>query len=184
MTEYPLLTMTPLTHAERRQQTRREARKYFNWLMSVREERVRHLLSFLEEGEVQDAQVDLLRIGEKFQGKIWEGEFSEYLSSSGKQGLSERGYALSSDMGLLIAELIQQQRPHVGWDIEKRKLITYNAPVLTGFPIMNPDPVGSAVARAFSVLRGLYQADAWWILFDKWMEHTAETAPAEKVKIP
>ncbi len=181
MTEYPLLTMTPLTHAERRQQTRREARKYFNWLMSVREERVRHLLSFLEEGEVQDAQVDLLRIGEKFQGKIWEGEFSEYLSSSGKQGLSERGYALSSDMGLLIAELIQQQRPHVGWDIEKRKLIHHNLPVLTGFPIMNPDPIRSAVAATHAVLQGYHQSDTWLDLFNKWMEHTAETAPADGV---
>ncbi len=178
MTEYPLLTMTPLTHAERRQQTRREARKYFNWLMSVREERVRHLLSFLEEGEVQDAQVDLLRIGEKFQGKIWEGEFSEYLSSSGKQGLSERGYALSSDMGLLIAELIQQQRPHVGWDIEKRKLIHHNLPVLTGFPIMNPDPVGAGVAKAFAILRDKRKSNCWLDMFNMWMEHTAETAPA------
>jgi len=180
MKEYPLLIPPEtISHAKGKDQTKKEAREYFDWLMSVRDERVCSLLSFLEEDVIQEPHTDLLRIGEKFQKIVRQAEFSHYQSNDGQLGLTNQGYALAADMGLLIAELIQRYRPHVGWTIEKRKIITYNTPVLTGFPVMNPDPIRSSIARAFSVLDGTYQADAWWSLFDKWMEHTAKTIPTE-----
>lgn len=180
MIDYPLfIPPEPIREKTRRDRTRKEAREYLDWLMSVRHERVRTLFSFLEEEDIKDPKIDLLRIGEKFQRIIQQPEFSSYRSSDGQLALTNQGYALAADMGLLIAELIQRHRPHVGWAVEKYKTINYNAPVLTGFPIMYPDPIGSGIAIAFSMLRGHDKSDAWWGLFDKWMEHTAKTIPQE-----
>jgi len=180
MEEYPfLIPPSSLIGTKGRDRTKKQAKEYFDWLMSVREERVKGLLEYFGECLTGDSKADLLRIGSKVTDMLRHAPFCEY--EDGKISLTERGAALAADMGLLIAALILRERPHITWGIEKRKLITYNMPVLAGFPIMNPDPIRSGIAEAHSIVQGEQDSDCWWLLFDKWMEHTSGAVPSKDI---
>lgn len=149
------------------ERTPQEAREYFNWFMENRHTRIANFLQYFGENSSECRNWDLKRIGASVAKALYRDPFSEW--KDGQRILTNRGYALAADFGLLIADMIQSECSSVQWSLMKRKKdASYNLPVLTGFGKVHLDPVGGSIAEAQALLRGDRDACTWWKIFDHW----------------
>jgi hypothetical protein len=165
MDEYPLFL--PPKHLATRQPyewSRAEADEYRLWLTSSIDERVATLLKFLGLSTVlrtEDAGEFLSSVGCKASEILMEDDFSE----EGARGrrLTNRGYALAADIGLLVASILLKVCKDIHWTTlrKPKSELSYNLPVLVGFMNNYLDPVGGSTAEASAILRGHRDADAW-----------------------
>lgn len=137
--------------------------------------RIQKLLEYFDETEeVKDHEQLLLNLGRKAANVFLLDEFS--VQTGQGRGLTDRGYALAADIGLLIGKmLIDQSGNKLKWIIIKspRSHISFNMPAITGFRrsgafAVDLDPIQTAIAQSFSLLDGTGDEKVWLGIYDYW----------------
>ncbi|QDU13744.1 hypothetical protein CA11_15300 [Gimesia maris] len=174
MKEYPLF-VPPLELCQKnaRDWTLQEARQYRDWLLASIDERVSFLLKFLNVPETknQDVEEIMSAAGKKAAQYLQQKEFSE--CDTEKKKLTDRGYALAADMGLLLAKLLLKESRHkIRWSVLRRPKseISYNLPVLEGFKLNPLEPIGGSIAEAYGILRERKDGNIWRDSYTYWLD--------------
>jgi hypothetical protein len=171
LSDYPLF-MPPdhLAVKGRERWNAKEANEYRQWMLGVQNARVealKKLLGVPSEGSFSDR---LMMAGEEVAKILQDAPFSEE-SPVGRR-LTNRGYAISADMGLLVASyLIERLNGKIRWEVIRKPKteLSYNLPVLMGFSSTYLDPVGGSIAEAQALLRGQRGGDAWRRIYEYWL---------------
>lgn len=147
-----------------------EARVYFDWLTGAVHERVNDLLAYFRVCQSAAAHEVLSHAGERVCEALQTPVFAE--STSAGPRLTNAGYAMAADIGLLVARFLLAGYPErVSWRIvtRPRSDASYNLPALYGFcGNIFLEPVGGSIAEASAVLRGQRDSDAWRRSFEYW----------------
>lgn len=165
--DYPLFIPPREVHSKKpREWTPDEAKLYFDWLMSVKDDRVEYLITVFDEAFTGDIEADLIRLGQKVYNSLHEEPFSsEELTG---RSITNRGLALAADMSLLVSKLIIQKQPEISWNIVKKPKsdISFHLPALFGFPKLGHiETMAGSIANAKAILRGEEESDVWWRMF-------------------
>lgn len=199
MSAYPLFIF-PVELAEKtpKEWSVQEAKSFFNWLLSVHPQRIDGLLQFFNETLTDSPEGDLVKLGEHVAQVIQTPEFSRqpsdipervfdfsppvsretiseyfrYLSSRDPQ-LTNAGYALAVDMGLLVAQfLLDTCGDRVKWSIVRRPKsdVSYHLPVLVGFGKLKFDPILISTSQTYGLLHGDRGPTAWRKVFTIWKD--------------
>ena len=168
--EYPLfLPPAPLYEKSHFDWTLREARAYFDWFVAQVEPRRQALLEYLEERDDGDAAALLARVGSRVAALVAREPFS--VPSERGRELTNAGYALAADAGLLLARSLLSKNPRVRWEIVRKpkRDMSFHLPVLVGMGPVYLDPIGGTVAEVQAILRGdrgpdfLADAYSFWV---------------------
>lgn len=171
---YPLLVPPDgLSEKSPRDWSKEEADQYFEWLKENFLGRVQALLVFLGCEAITELapREQLLKAGKRAVTELRRAPFSEP-AGSGVLQLTNAGYALAADMGLLTAKILLEERPLIDWTVvhKPKNNRSYNLPVLTGFGKLTLDPVGGSIAEAAGILAGRRGPDAWARIWDCWSD--------------
>jgi hypothetical protein len=159
----------------------KEAQLYFDWLIATMDERVANLLAFFGEQMGDSAEELLERLGHKAVEIIIDPEYSEERIDTWKaftergmvvkrKTLTNRGYALGADFGLLIARLLISRHSTLEWTMTRKPKsdADYHQPVLGGWnPIHVFNPIRSGVGAAAAIARGDDDGSAFRSRFQK-----------------
>ena len=173
--DYPLFVPPEhLAEKGRRNWSAKEAKEYKAWLLGELDGRADALIVALCEPERPNPVEHLEALGQKAATLLAKVRFSE-VSPRGPQ-LTNAGYALAADMGLLVARYLLRDAPEkLRWEVlrKPKSELSYNLPVLEGFSSTNYlEPVGGSIAEAYGVLRGARAADTWKRIYQVWMSDT------------
>ena len=153
---YPLLIPPgELTAKDRRDWSLKEAKAYLEWLVDHMPRRVEFFLKFIGCADISLARKNLATIDAAFKRTISQSQFIEPDSSPTR--LSNAGYAIAADWGLMLATLVLADADlGATWDVlrKPKRDASYNLPVLllpTTFPV---DPVSIGIAQAAPIIRG------------------------------
>lgn len=185
--QYPLfIPLGKLGEKTSRERSPKEARAYHDWLLSVMGQRISDLLAYFGERLTGDAEEDLKRLGRQVAAVVRSPQFSYQAKAAPivfKKGskpliappatetepkLTNAGYALAADMGLLVAKLLVDEcRPNVRWAILKRPGSdpSYQFPGLIGLGKTDLSPIEVSIAYMYGVLRGERSSQVWHDLF-------------------
>lgn len=185
LADYPLFAPpADLAEKPRAEWTMAEARRYFDWLMSVLPERVARVTRVLgldPKGSPDDV---LLAAGEQMarilpmSGVSTEGRIErsvlrghEVETPSGPL-VTVVGYALAADLGLLMATMLLAACPELRWEIvtRPRSDVDYHLPTLQPFGPVHMDPIRISVVTALRVLDSRGPASAWRDIYHVWRE--------------
>jgi hypothetical protein len=161
-----------------------DARRYFEWLMSVMPERVATVTRVL--GLDPDGSPDavLLVAGEQMArilpmpGVSTEGRIErsvlrghEVETDTGPL-VTVVGYALAADLGLLMATMLLAACPDLHWEIVTRPKsdVDYHLPALLPFGPVHMDPIRVSVGIAHRILDGSRPASGWRDVYHVWRE--------------
>lgn len=165
--DYPLFIPPEEVNSKKpREWSYEEAKMYFDWFMSVKDDRVEYLLTVFDEEVACDNEKYLKRIGQKVFDVLHKEPFSTD-ESSGK-AITNRGLALAADMALLVAKLIMQKYPGIKWNIVKspKSDVSFHLPALFKFPKLGHiETIGGSIANSKAILRGEETYDIWWKMF-------------------
>lgn len=170
MPNYPMfLPPEHLSNRIAKEWSLQEAGEYKDWLLSSLDDRVQFLVSYLDVVDDSDIENFLTEAGIQAVRLLKEDSFSE----DGPRGkrLSNLGYALAADMGLLVAKLlVENHGDQIHWNIirKPKSEMSYNLPVLTGFKGNYLDPIGGSAAEANAILRGERDANTWKNIYVFW----------------
>jgi hypothetical protein len=169
-----------------RERSPKEARAYYDWLLSVLDQRISDLLAYFGERLTGEAEGDLKRLGGQVAAVVKSPQFSYQDKAEPivfKKGsrtlvappatemeprLTNAGYALAADMGLLVAKLLMDVcGTKVKWVILKRPKTdpSCQLPGLTGFGKTDFSPIEVSIADMYGVLRGEKNSQVWHDLF-------------------
>lgn len=159
---------------DRSEWTAKEAKAYFQWLMDSAPSRIQKLLEYFGEASGQEPEQLLLSLGKKTAEVVQLEEFSVQ-TATGKE-LTNRGYALAADIGLLIGQmLLDSSNNKLSWiTVKKPKShISFNFPVITGFRVtgayvVDLDPILAATSQLSGLLDGDRGVDVWLDIYDYW----------------
>lgn len=174
MEEYPLfIPPLELCSKDSREWNLQEARQYKDWQLASIDERVSFLLKFLNipERDNQGVEEFLSEVGNKVAQYLQQKEFSK--CDSEEQDLTNKGYALAADMGLLLAKLLLEEcRDKIRWRVLRRPKshASYNLPVLEGFKLNPLEPVGGSIAEAYGILRKNKDGNIWRDSYVYWLD--------------
>lgn len=147
---------------------KKEADTYLNWLQNTIDDRVEYLLAYLDVDarNINNSECCLSEVGQKIKKIITESPFCE------DSQLTNCGYAICADVGLLIAVLMLRTNPEIHWEVLRapRKATSRNLPVLKGRGTMFLDPVYASIAEAKSLLRGHKDGSIWMKIYEHWLE--------------
>ncbi len=149
--------------------TESEAKRYFLWLTNSVDDRVAGLLRFLGDDNSSDPSVLLRRVGERAIWVLKKAEFGR-IEADGSVKLSDAGYAIAADLGLLVAQRLLDN-PGVRWEILRRPKAeaSYNQPVLVGLGPVHFDPIRGAVTEALAAV-GSGDGGVWDRMYTYWSE--------------
>lgn len=168
--DYPLFVPpAPLSAKKPAQFTDEETQAYFDWLLSEHENRVTQLARWCGQDVSGTTDSVLIGIGETVARALKLPAFS--CNNGSDFALTNQGYALAADMGLLFARLmIRDYGPEVHWTILRtpKSDVSFNCPVLVGFGRLSLDPIQLSISQAFGVLRGNKGGDCWLRVFNVW----------------
>lgn len=166
--DYPIFSPPiELASKEPREWSKSEAEAYFSWFLSNAGPRVDGLLGYLGLSDVKQPAILLAKAQEKLEQLFISDQFVADLPEGRK--LTNRGYALAADMGLLVAHLlIAQGKGSVFWEILKKPKTdqSFNLPVLIGFDKVHVDPIAVSIADAAWIARGNKKHEAWLKVFN------------------
>lgn len=164
--QYPMfIPPSELWQKDRTTWSKQEADRYFAWLMSCKDQRVLSMLAFLGGSEAGDSIPHLLAVGRAALPHLRDEKFAT--SDGGVGYLTDAGYALAADLGLLLADrLIRKGGDRIKWKTLRggKKHISYNMPVLTGFGPGEPstvDPILASIGLSSGVVSGRRDERAW-----------------------
>jgi hypothetical protein len=136
MTVYPLF-MPPeqLAVIGTKNWKKKEAQEYFDWFMNVRKQRALDFLAYIKYDLTVKIEEDLSIISQKLFDTVNAPQFYSIREIDGAKKLNDQGMAIAADMGLLLAELLEKNKPSLYWEIAKgpKTYHSYNLPVLKGF---------------------------------------------------
>lgn len=169
MMDYPLFVAPDeLAAKPHREWTLQEAKAYFAWFLDVMPSRIEAFLRFAGAPEAPDYDRSLLLFAGEQMAPHLRAEFDP-----SAQTLTNRGYAMAADLGLLTAEvLLREAGGALRWELLRKPKsdLSYNLPVLSGFVAkMILDPVGGSIAEARALLRGRRAPDIWAGVYDHWI---------------
>jgi hypothetical protein len=144
-----------------------EAHGYLDWLLSVIQERTDFVLDYFSRPASGAPAEILSAVGERLVVALPDPLFTER-EGGAFRGLTDRGYALAADLGLLVARLILgQYGDYVVWQVGdgQKDLIYYNRPVLSGVMKIPVDPIGASISMALSTQKGRRGSEAWLELY-------------------
>lgn len=140
-----------------------EAKQYFKWLISVIDNRTSFLAEYFGEDLSTAPEVLLKRLGEKVVEALRSKPFVEYKPIA---ELTNAGFALAADMGLLIARLLLSN-PEVKakWFlVTARRHIDYNLPVIKGDSHLTFNPIRVSTCGVVRGLKNGIEADPqYWL---------------------
>jgi hypothetical protein len=158
-----ILFIPPLEIAEKKVQdwSVKEAKLYFDWFISTKDDRVEYLLTAMDEELTNRPEEDMKRIGEKVTKLLFERPFSE--KDENEPVITNKGLALVADLSLLISQLVILKHPQIIWKIVKaKKNVSYNLPAMFEFPMYkHMELIGAAIVNAKAILRGEKTASIW-----------------------
>lgn len=132
-----------------------EATEYCSWLTSAMDQRISNLLAYINEDDSRDSTELVEKSGKRVES-ILQTDYSFRECMEGDR-LSSLGYAISADMGLLVAKcLMADSEGIVKWDVlrKPRSAQSYNLPVLVGFRSkVFLDPLAASIAQGSGVRR-------------------------------
>lgn len=168
MLPYPFFIPPAPVHGVDAKLWNEEQRKaYFDWMMFALEYRTKDILAFLrlDFGNQSHPEV-LLSAGRKVSALL---TADDQFTEEGR--LSNRGFALIADIGLLTAKYIAEDCRSVRWIIKgpPPKSFGYNKPVLVGFGDMYLEPIGGSIGEAEGILSGERDHRAWFNIYRHWM---------------
>lgn len=167
-----------------------EADRYKEWLLASMPGRVKFLRATLSLPSADSPESTLLEAGRKLVALLAEpsASMSGRHEAAALRGheisyhtgplLTVHGYAISADMGLLMAELLTD-RYELHWDVVRRpkRDVAYNRPALFGFRFgLHLDPIQTSAAAALGVLDGSAGEARWSDIYRRW----AEDAPPRR----
>ena len=168
MTDYPLFLFpsgVPLTPSH--DWTSNESKIYFDWFLSVKDERANYLLTALDENLTGNAGNDIKRIGQKVYDHLFIAPFSNQTENGIK--ITNKGLALAADLGILTSNLVLSSVPKLSWErLEKGKRHVYfRLPVIVGFSdSSNVEPIRFSTSGARAILEGRLKSDIWFKFFE------------------
>lgn len=144
--------------------SRKEAQSYLEWLLGEMDGRICILLTYFECEDEDFDSVDLSTLGIKLVNAIRTDMFSN------GDKLSDFGYAIAADAGLLVAKKLIKHSDRLHWRVEKgpKTGYSYNRPVLYGFGNMPLDPVGGMIGELRGVLVGDRDESFLTTLYNFW----------------
>ncbi len=169
MKDYPLF-IPPMEVSEKQYHdwTTAEAKLYFNWFISIKQDRCNYLMEYLEERLTNNHEEDLMRIGLKIKHCLFKEPFSQ-LSNNRKYEITNKGLAIAADIGILVSCLIIRINPKVSWKIWKKgkRDLSYNLPVMIGFSKIDYiEPIRISTADARLILCDEKGESAWWEMYN------------------
>jgi len=144
-----------------------ESKIYFNWFLSIREQRIIAFLDFLSFQLKGDTIRDINEIGNKLTRQLFNPIFSE--SKDGVLDLTNKGYALITDYAIFISETLIKNYPVLKWEIVRKpkKDISYNLPSIFGFSkIDHIDMIRGAIANGKAILRNEETGEIWLKMYN------------------
>lgn len=156
--------------------TKNEANQYFEWLMSVKDDRVNYLVSDFQIPLNEGPRQGLQKIGEAACA-VYE---DQKPSGVEKDALNPQEYALAADIGLFIARLmISRSNGTLSWRLvtKPKNYYYYNLPVLNGFkdPNLDMEPISISINQLSSVKEGTKRSDAWGHVYSVWEDKLKKT---------
>ena len=168
MKDYPLFIPPEQVHSiPQKNWNASQAELYFEWFMSVKDDRVNYLLTALNEVYSNDPESDLKRIGSKVYDELFKAPFSE--RENGTIKITNCGLAMAADVGILLANVLMFNNSHIKWEILKKPKsdLSYRLPVLTGFVGLDYiEPIRYSTGNSRAILMGEENADVWWKLYE------------------
>ncbi len=150
------------------------ARENFDWLMSVRQDRPKILLTFLglsdpSYGSEYDFLLDCgARVATAITTEL------NCRNEDGRQKLTAPGLSIAHELGLLLADLIiRSSDGKIKWTLlrSRRDALSYNLPVLSGtHPKMTLDPIRGSITGAKGILSGVKSSDLWAKGYRHWLK--------------
>ncbi len=179
MPQYPpFIPPGELGEGNRREWSAKQAKEYFEWLTDQVIPRTDTLLAYFGEDYAQEPEELLNRLGRKV-GVALRGELQFSTRDGDRPKLTDRGYALAADLGLLIARLVIERGPQgLHWVVLRKPKsdISYNLPILEGVGAVTFEPVGAAIAEAYGVLRGDRADDTWLLMYQSVLERALDSS--------
>lgn len=114
---------------------KKEAKQYFDWFIQIKQIRVVNFLKYIDIELTGNNEFDLQIISNKLYNVINNPRFYNIRESDGLKQLNNEGLAMATDMGLLLAQLVEDACPTLFWEIAKgpKSYHSYNLPVLKEF---------------------------------------------------
>ncbi len=168
MKDYPLFLLpegVPISHS--RDWTAGQAKIYFDWFLSVKDDRLNYMLTAIDEELTKNDENDLKRIGQKVSDLLFELPFSTL--DNDIHTITNKGLALAADMGILTSSLISLALPEVRWEILKKPKsdMSFRLPVMVGLSNSRyVEPIRYSTSYARAILERESDGDIWWKLFE------------------
>uniref|UniRef100_UPI00402BD281 hypothetical protein n=1 Tax=Methylomonas sp. PHL2-19 TaxID=3438878 RepID=UPI00402BD281 len=161
--EYPVFA-PPIELAEKqpREWSKAEAEAYFKWFLANFDSRVNGVLDFLKLNDQDPPNILLFNAQEKLEELLLNEQFVTSLPAGRK--LTNKGYAVAADLGLLVARLLLEHgQGKVAWNILKKPKTdqSYNLPILIGFGEIHFDPIAWSIGDASWLAQGNKKHGAW-----------------------
>ena len=157
-----------------------DAHRYLTWLTSVLDHRVDRMLEYLGEDAHGDPEQLISRVAQRAMWILRKPEFSTVGHES--MQLTEPGYSLAADLGLLVAKCLMAANPEIQWRVLRRPKseVSFNQPVLVGFGKVHLDPIRGSVVAALHCLKGKGDSDVWRRMFAHWTQLARDTCATRK----
>lgn len=172
--DYPrFLAPEQLSGTEPKDWSQKEADLYLEWIKNVIESRTDNLLKYFNGTTEKDREAVLLRLGHELAPVARSPRFVTVngpADCSLSYKLTDQGYALAADFGLLLARFLLEHLPSVHWEVVRKpkRHASYNLPVLKGWRDDELDPFLVARAQFFGVLDGSRNTNVWRDIFRYW----------------
>lgn len=144
----------------------KDAKEYFNWFMSVKDERSARYLNYLS---IQGEKLDFDVLGKKIYETLYDDEVS-FRDDVGVFRLTNAGYAFAADTSIVLSDyIIKKYNGKVYWDIVKKPKsdIAYHLPALFGFnKLPYIELMGASVSHAKSILKKEQESYVWKRMVD------------------
>jgi hypothetical protein len=161
-----------INHRRPKEWTDAEAKMYFEWVLSVDEERIATLLRNLEMTfpSKGDEFAFLAEAGNRVVPWLLSAPNSAH--EGARPVLTGQGSAVAADMGLLVARLLIRSYDKIRWILlkEPHDALSYNLPVLMGnIPRIYLDPLRGSITEARAIIQGRRNSTTVWAdTFSAW----------------
>jgi hypothetical protein len=147
---------------------KKEAQRYFDWLMSEKSTRVDYFLKYIGYVLTSNDEKDLKEISPLLYTSINNDSFYSIREFDNAKQLNDMGLAMACDMGLLLAQLLQESKPQLYWEIGKgpKTYHSYNLPVLKQFVNREWDLLFTSISKNGYSLNELKQPYDWFTFYN------------------
>jgi len=133
--------------------SKREAKEYFKWFLSIKDDRLNQFFKYL--GREDADKGDLLVIAREVENRINSFFLRERVNGE-RLDLTNEGYAIAVDFGLYLSRSLLQSHDNLYWDFVKKPKndLNYHLPVIFGYskPVEYFDSLGVSVTTWLAII--------------------------------